>query len=199
MKIQSAQFLLSAPDLSACPEPGRAEVAFIGRSNVGKSSLINLLTRQKDLAKVSATPGKTKLINFFTINDAWHLVDLPGYGYAQVARVDRARFSRTVAEYLERRENLRWVFVLIDSRLSPQPIDLAFLHWLAGRNAPFSLIFTKTDKIKPSALIKAQEVFLESLAEFVEGAPDIFATSTKTGEGRDKILGFIDEALKEQD
>ncbi|MFZ4681269.1 MAG: ribosome biogenesis GTP-binding protein YihA/YsxC [Terrimicrobiaceae bacterium] len=198
MKIQSAVFELSAPDLKSCPDSDLLEVAFIGRSNVGKSSLINLLTGQKDLAKVSATPGKTKLINFFLINGGWHLVDLPGYGYAKVSQRDRREFSKAIADYLERRPNLRWVFVLIDSRLSPQAIDLEFLHWLAGRSVPFSLIFTKTDKLKAKALQENIATFLESLATVCEGTPDVLTSSAKTRDGRAQILGYIQDCLTEE-
>ncbi len=197
MKIPSAVFALSAPDLKSCPDSALLEVAFIGRSNVGKSSLINLLTGQKDLAKVSATPGKTKLINFFLINNAWHLVDLPGYGYAKVSQRDRREFSKAIADYLENRPNLRWVFVLIDSRLSPQAIDLEFLHWLAGRSVPFSLVFTKTDKLKARALQENIARFLASLATVCEGTPDILTSSSKTRDGRTQILGYIQDCLTE--
>ena len=198
MKIQSAVFQMSAPDLKSCPDSDRLEVAFSGRSNVGKSSLITLLTGQKDLAKVSATPGKTKLINFFLINTAWHLVDLPGYGYAKVSQRDRREFSEAIADYLERRPNLRWVFVLIDSRLSPQAIDLEFLHWLAGRSAPFALIFTKTDKLKAKALQENIAAFLARLATVCEGTPDVLKSSAKTRDGRAQILGFIQDRLAEE-
>ncbi len=164
MQIRSAIFQSSAPDLASCPESDRSEIAFIGRSNVGKSSLINMLTGQKGLAKVSATPGKTKLINFFLINDRWHLVDLPGYGYAKVSQRDRGTFSIAIAEYLEDRPNLQHVFVLIDSRLPPQAIDLEFLEWMTARARPFSLVFTKADKLKPNPA-EAQHRHLPGSAE----------------------------------
>lgn len=170
------------------------EVALIGRSNVGKSSLINMLTQRKDLALVSATPGKTKLINFFLINDAWHLVDLPGYGYAKVALADRAAFDRIIATYLEQRPSLRQVFVLIDSRLEPQAIDLAFLQWLSGTNTPFSLIFTKADKMKPRALEENIRVFMEALT-FCETPPQKFISSAKERLGAKEILGFTGSIL----
>lgn len=189
VQIKSAIFKTSAPDLKTCPEPGVPEVALIGRSNVGKSSLINLLTRKKDLALVSATPGKTKLINFFLINNAWHLVDLPGYGYAKAALSDRAAFDRLIATYLEQRPSLRHVFVLIDSRLSPQAIDLAFLQWLSGVGTPFSLIFTKADKLKPRALQENVDTFMKALT-FCD-PPQKFISSSKDGLGRGEILGFI--------
>jgi len=195
VNIHSAVFEISAPDLKSCPETDRPEVAFIGRSNVGKSSLINLLTNQKGLAKVSATPGKTKLINFFLINGNWNLVDLPGYGYAKVSQRDRREFSKAIAGYLEHRPNLRGVFVLIDSRLSPQAIDLEFLQWTAERGVPFVLIFTKTDKLKPKALERNIATFLESLATVCEGTPEYLVSSSVTREGRKEILNLIEDSF----
>lgn len=195
MRINQAAFLLSAPDLATCPATDRPEFAFIGRSNVGKSSLINLLTGRKDLAKVSATPGKTKLINFFAINAGWHLVDLPGYGYAKVAQRHRNEFSQAIAEYLSQRENLRHTFVLIDSRLEPQRIDLEFLTWLAGVGIPFSLVFTKADKLKPKELRKNADVFRQALLDACGAAPLSFVTSSKDRVGRGDILGHIGDAL----
>lgn len=189
---------MSSPDLATCPETDRAEFAFIGRSNVGKSSLINMLTRKKDLAKVSATPGKTKLINFFTINESWCLVDLPGYGYAQVARKDRAKFSSFVSDYLKHRPNLRGTFVLIDSRLEPQKIDLDFVHWMVGCGIPFVLVFTKADKLKESAAQKNIDAFLSELKEISEDAPVVLLSSSKDGSGRSAILGLITSALAEE-
>jgi len=198
MKIQSAVFEMSSPDLKTCPDSDLWEVALIGRSNVGKSSLINLLTGQKDLAKVSATPGKTKLINFFLINGSWNLVDLPGYGYAKVSQRDRREFSKAIAGYLEHRPNLRRVFVLIDSRLSPQAIDLEFLHWLSGREVPFSLIFTKVDKLKARALQENIAGFLAALSGVCEGAPEVLVSSAKSREGRVEILRAIQECWEEE-
>ena len=195
MQIKSATFLLSSPDLHGCPDSPFSEFAFIGRSNVGKSSMINMLTNKRDLAKVSATPGKTKLINFFTINDSWSLVDLPGYGYAKVAVRHRTEFNKFVADYLTHRENLRCTFVLIDSRLTPQPIDLEFLTWLAGAGVPFVLVFTKTDKLKSNALQKNMTAFLEALSTSAGVTPQTFTSSAKERKGRSEILGFIDAAL----
>lgn len=194
MQIKSASFKTSAPELNSCPEPNLPEFALIGRSNVGKSSLINLLTRKKDLALVSATPGKTKLINFFQINNAWMLVDLPGYGYAKVALSDRAAFDRLISSYLEKRESLKQVFVLIDSRLSPQAIDLAFVQWLSGVGTPFSLIFTKADKLKPRALQENVQTFMDALT-FCAEPPRKFISSAKDGLGRGEILGHIGSLL----
>jgi GTP-binding protein len=190
VQIKSAIFKASAPDLKSCPEPKWPELALIGRSNVGKSSLINLLTRKKDLALVSATPGKTKLINFFLVNDAWLLVDLPGYGYAKVALADRAAFDRLISSYLQQRPSLRHVFVLIDSRLNPQAIDLAFLQWLTEIGTPFSVIFTKADKLKPRALQENVETFMNALT-FCEKPPQKFISSAKAGTGRAEILAFV--------
>jgi GTP-binding protein len=146
MKIKSAVFKMSAKNLEAAPDWERPEFAFIGRSNVGKSSMINMLSNREGLAKVSATPGKTQLLNFFIMNEHWSLVDLPGYGYAKVAKSEKINFNESVGDYLEHRENLRQVFVLIDSRLPPQPIDLDFVTWLGDCGVPFSLVFTKADK-----------------------------------------------------
>lgn len=195
MKINSATFLISAPDLNSCPESDLEEFAFIGRSNVGKSSMINMLTGRKDLAKVSATPGFTKLINFFTINNEWSLVDLPGYGYAKVAQRHRTEFNKAVAEYLERRTNLRCTFVLIDSRLSPQRMDLEFLGWLSNCGLPFALIFTKADKISAKALRDSMAAFMASLAEVSGAQPQAFTSSSKLRLGRPEILGFIADSL----
>ena len=198
MIIRSATLLLSAPDLATCPESDRLEFAFIGRSNVGKSSLVNMLTRSKGLAKVSSTPGKTRLINFFTINETWTLVDLPGYGYAKVARQDRARFSSFVADYLQHRPNLRGTFVLLDSRLPPQKLDLDFLHWMVGCGLPFLLVFTKTDKLTRSAAQANIDAFLEKFREISEEVPMILMSSAKDGVGRTEILGAIASAMEEE-
>lgn len=196
MKITSATFAISAPDLKSCPEPTLPEVAFIGRSNVGKSSMINLLTSRRDLAKVSATPGKTRMINFFEVNGAWMLVDLPGYGYAQASHADREEFGKAAAGYLEHRENLRRVFVLVDSRLAPQRLDLACAYWLADRAVPFSLIFTKADKLKAGALKKNIAAFMASLAETCDIVPAVFVSSSKDGTGRAAILAAIGATIE---
>ncbi len=192
MKIKSADFHDSAPNLGACPNWNLPEFAFIGRSNVGKSSLINLLTERKSLAMVSATPGKTKLINLFRINGNWCLVDLPGYGYAKVAQQDKHEFNQAVADYIENRPNLATVFVLIDSRIEPQRIDLDFIAWLAGCEVPFALVFTKTDKQSPTKTRAAIEAFLAAAADFLpEPAPPIFACSSVSKDGRTEILAHI--------
>jgi GTP-binding protein len=195
MKINSADFELSAPDLKSCPEWALPEFAFIGRSNVGKSSLINLLTSRRALAKVSVTPGKTQLINFFVVNGRWSLVDLPGYGYAEVSRKDRNAFNQAVGDYLEKRKNLFHCFVLIDSRLPPQKIDLEFLQWLVDCATPFSLIFTKTDKVSSSELEKNVAAFRRAMAEWCEEAPPVLTSSAKTKAGYMEILDAIEAIL----
>ncbi len=192
MKIKSALFVTSATELKSCPQfPVRPEFAFIGRSNVGKSSLINLLTEKRDLAKVSATPGKTRLINFFCINDSWHLVDLPGYGFAKVSKTESADFSLAVANYLEKREALRCTFVLIDSMLPPQKIDMQFLRWMNECSLPHAIIFTKTDRQSATATRKSIAAFLEVLKELNIEPPTLISSSSKDGAGRGEILTQI--------
>ena len=198
MKITSAVFQSSSPDLATCPESDLPEFAFIGRSNVGKSSLINMLTRQEGLAKVSRVPGKTRLINFFTINSTWSLVDLPGYGYAKVGKKERSSFSAFVAEYLQRRPNLLGTFVLIDCRLSPQKLDLEFLRWMVGCGLPFVIAFTKADKLTEKAAQKNIDAFLVSLRDIGEEPPDYVLSSSKSDAGRAEILGLIASALDEK-
>ena len=192
MKIKSALFEVSAPNLAACPPATLPEFAFIGRSNVGKSSLINLLAERRDLAKVSATPGKTRLINFFRINDAWRLVDLPGYGYAKVGKEQRADFNEAVADYIEHRENLSGVFVLIDSRLPPQRIDLEFLRWLSECDVSFALVFTKADKQSAQQTRNKIDLFKQSVSEWRATFPIFFVTSTESKIGRSEILAFVE-------
>lgn len=188
MPTPSAQFVLSAPDLQSCPESALPEIALIGRSNVGKSSLVNLLTATKDLAKVSSVPGKTQLINFYLMNRSWHLIDLPGYGYAKVGKKQRSEFSATISDYLVHRPNLRWLFVLLDSRLEPQGIDREFLHWLVARELAFSLVFTKVDKVGASALDHVVNGWKAYLQENYEGLPEIYLTSSSRGTGRNRLL-----------
>lgn len=195
MNISSAIFHCSAPDLDSCPDESLPEFAFIGRSNVGKSSLLNMLTGKDGLARVSPTPGFTKLINIFTINNKWRLVDLPGYGFAQVARQDSARFNEAVLNYLEHRKNLSGVFVLIDSTISPQAIDLEFLKWLTGRSIPLVLVFTKTDRMSASKVKANIAAFTDRIAEWFENLPEIFTCSAKTGAGRNELLEMIDGSL----
>jgi GTP-binding protein len=195
MKIKSATFTVSAPDLQSCPVLALPEFAFIGRSNVGKSSLINLLAEQKNLARVSDLPGKTRLINFFTINGNWSLVDLPGYGYAKIAKSDRLEFNTAVRDYLGQRANLRVVFVLIDSRHPPQEIDLKFIHWLGKHSVPFALVFTKIDKQAAQHSRNTIDQFRAALAGATSEVPAVFATSSTTKSGRSELLGFIAQAL----
>jgi GTP-binding protein len=195
MKIKSAVFETSAPDLKSCPNWNRPEFAFIGRSNVGKSSLINLLAGQRTLALVSDKPGKTKLINFFIMNGSWCLVDLPGYGYASTSKRDRFGFNVAVADYLEHRETLRAVFVLIDSRLPPQQIDLDFLRWLGSCRTPFVLVFTKADKQSVTQTKANTAVFLAKLAEWRAETPVCYVSSSKTKLGRTDVLAHIERVL----
>lgn len=195
MNIASAIFDRSAPDLDSCPEDALPEFAFIGRSNVGKSSLVNLLLGKPDMARVSPVPGFTKLINFFTVNRRWRLVDLPGYGFAQVARKDKAKFNQAVADYLANRPNLHCVFALIDSGLPPQAMDLEFVEWLADNSVPFVLVFTKTDKATPAAVQANITAFTERLASWCEKLPEIHTCSAKARHGRGELLGLIEEVL----
>jgi GTP-binding protein len=198
MKIQTSKFKTSAISFDRCLAPDFPEFAFIGRSNVGKSSLINLLTNKEGLARVSKTPGRTREINFFSINDSWNLVDLPGYGYAKVSKSQRDQFNEFVSDYLLNRETLTGIFVLIDSRHTPQKIDLEFLAWLIEAQLPFALIFTKTDKSKPKLVRKNVGLFLERMKEFSEGDPIYFETSTTTRTGRKEVLKFIETAISKQ-
>jgi len=195
MKITSAEFEISAPDLKSCPNWELPEFAFIGRSNVGKSSLINLLAARRDLAMASGVPGKTKLINFFRLNRNWSLVDLPGYGYAKVATQDKHEFNTAVAAYLEKRPNLATVFVLIDSRLEPQAIDLDFLRWLTGCEVDYALVFTKTDKQSATRTRAAIDTFLAIVADFAAEPPPVFACSAVAKTGREEILAHIARVL----
>ena len=181
MHIKSAIFDLSAPDLDMCPPESLPEFAFIGRSNVGKSSLLNMLSGKKDLARVSITPGFTKLINFFTINNEWYLVDLPGYGFAKVARENSAKFNDAVTNYIAHRPSLACVFVLIDGRHEPQAIDLEFVKWLGDHSTRFVLVFTKTDKTKPLQLKANMELFRAHMALWWEETPAMFSSSAVTG------------------
>lgn len=196
MKITSARFATSFDSVESCPAAVLPEFAFIGRSNVGKSSLINMLCNQAGLAKVSSSPGHTRLINFFVVNEDWCLVDLPGYGYARAPKSERNRFNDFVADYLEFREGLTHVFVLIDSRHDPQKIDIDFVTWLVEKAVPFSLIFTKSDKLKPSKVAANRDLFLTTLSEYVDGQPPTFITSVKDKTGRMDVLSAIREMKK---
>jgi GTP-binding protein len=191
MRVTPAEFVQSSPGLEGCPLDEVPEFAFIGRSNVGKSSLLNLLTGKQGLARVSQTPGCTQLINFFKINGSFRMVDLPGYGYAKVPKGHRVAFQEIIAGYIADRPNLQRVFVLLDSRHEPQKIDLEFLEWLDEVERPFALVFTKTDKLKPSHVKKNTDSFLQALMSFHSATPDVFLTSSKTRDGKREILGFI--------
>lgn len=195
MQIKSAVFSISAKNLKAAPDWDYLEFAFIGRSNVGKSSMINMLSHKDGLAKVSATPGKTQLLNFFIMNEAWSLVDLPGYGYAKIAKSEKINFNESVGDYLEGRGNLRRVFVLIDSRLPPQRIDIDFVNWLGECGVPFALVFTKTDKQSASKSQATVSGFLQAMPEHLAGVPPVILSSSKDGTGRIAILKLIEQSL----
>lgn len=191
MEIKTARFIVSNTDVRKCPPPDKPEYAFIGRSNVGKSSLINRLTNKKSLAKTSGSPGKTQLINHFLINEEWYLVDLPGYGYAKVPKKERIKWEQFLRRYLLQRENLYCVFVLIDSRHEAQEVDLKFMEWLGISQIPFSIIFTKTDKLKPDELETNLKNYETELFKTWETMPGYFVSSAETGEGKEEILKFI--------
>ena len=195
VQIKSATFHISARNIEAAPEWQRPEYAFIGRSNVGKSSMINMLSNKAGLAKVSATPGKTQLLNFFVMNEAWSLVDLPGYGFAKVAKNKKINFNESVGDYLETRGNLRRVFTLIDSRIPPQRIDLEFIHWLGETGVPFALVFTKADKQSPTKTQASVDTFLAAMPEHLRGTPPVIVSSSKDRTGRVAILKLIEQGL----
>jgi len=195
MRINNATFTKSAVKLEGCPQSELPEFAFIGRSNVGKSSLINMLTGKAGLARVSKTPGRTRELNFFNIDKSWTLVDLPGYGYAKVSQEMRDQFNEFVSEYILERENLRGIFVLIDSRHEPQKLDLEFVKWLIDCEVPFGLIFTKLDKTKPKLVTKHQKLFVTAMKEWSDGTPVVLQSSAQTGAGRKEVLGYIEQAL----
>jgi len=188
MRIKSAIFETSAPTLADCPEVTMPECAFIGRSNVGKSSLLNMLTGKKDLAKVSATPGHTKMINYFIINNQWRMVDLPGYGFAKVKKEQRDFFHDVIAEYISAREGLACTYVILDATLTPQRIDLEFVQWLLQLRLPFALVFNKTDRGKPNAIKKNIELFQNEMSLWTTAQPQIFPVSAKTGSGAGALV-----------
>lgn len=196
MEIKSAEFVISNSNVKKCPEGNRPEYAFIGRSNVGKSSLINMLTNRKGLAMTSQKPGKTQLINHFLINDAWYLVDLPGYGFAQRGKEGRENIRRIIEDYILEREQLTNLFVLLDCRHEAQKIDLEFMEWLGENGIPFSIIFTKTDKLSRLRLQENMQKYQEKLLENWEELPPIFYSSSEKKEGREEILDYIDEINK---
>jgi GTP-binding protein len=196
MLIKSAEFIISNTDFRKCPQDGKPEYAFIGRSNVGKSSLINMLTNRKGLAMTSSTPGKTLLINHFMINNAWYLVDLPGYGYARRGKEGREKIRLLIEDYILGREEMTNLFVLIDSRHEPQQIDLEFMEWLGENGIPFAIVFTKADKLGSGRLNQNIINYKEKLLESWEELPPIFVTSSEKGEGRDELLDYIDKINK---
>ena len=196
MIIREAKFVISSENVAKCPKPNKPEYAFIGRSNVGKSSLINMLTNNTKLAKTSGTPGKTRLINHFLINDEWYLVDLPGYGYARVSKTDKKKWGVFIRNYLTTRENLYCVFVLIDIRLEPQQIDLDFMEWVGENQIPFVIVFTKADKLKETEIEPAIERYKHKMFEYWVELPHMFVTSAEKAMGRDELLGFIEEVNK---
>lgn len=193
MVIRSAKFVVASPTFQKCPRTTLPEYAFIGRSNVGKSSLINMITGLKALAKVSQTPGKTQLINHFLINDSWYLVDLPGYGYAKVSKSSRKAFSEIITNYILKRDNLHCLFVLVDSRLEPQENDITFINWLGQNHIPFALIFTKTDKINSATLQNNMAIYKKEMLNYWEELPKIFSCSAVTRTGREDIINYIEE------
>jgi len=193
MGITKAEFVISNTDVKKCPGGNLPEYAFIGRSNVGKSSLINMLTDRKQLAKTSQKPGKTQLINHFIINDAWYLVDLPGYGFAQRGKEGRVRIQRIIEDYILERQELTNLFVLIDCRHEPQKIDLEFMEWLGENAIPFAIIFTKTDKISKGRLQENMQAYAAKMLETWEELPPIFTSSSEKKEGRDEIIQYIEE------
>jgi GTP-binding protein len=195
VNISSAIFDCSAANSDSYPDESLPEFAFIGRSNVGKSSLLNMLAGEQGLARVSLTPGFTKLINTFTMNECWRLVDLPGYGFAQGARMHRTRFNQAVLDYLEHRTNLCLVFALIESGLTPQAIDLEFVKWLVAHEVPFVLVFAKTDKVSAETMQSNIAAFTAQISPWFEKLPAVFTCSARTGQGRQELLGVVDEQM----
>ncbi|MCL5130072.1 MULTISPECIES: ribosome biogenesis GTP-binding protein YihA/YsxC [unclassified Algibacter] len=193
MHIKSAEFVMSNSEVEKCPKSRLPEYAFIGRSNVGKSSLINMLTSRKSLAKTSGRPGKTQLINHFLINSNWHLVDLPGYGYARVSKSSKKVFQKFITNYFGQREQLVTAFVLVDIRHTPQPVDSDFMKWLGENGIPFSIIFTKADKLRPKAIENHVEAYKNILLETWAEMPNYFITSSSKDIGKDEVLGYINE------
>ena len=202
MEIKTAEFVISAPTCARCPDDNKPEYAFIGRSNVGKSSLINMLCRNKKLAKTSATPGKTLLINHFIINKEWYLVDLPGYGYAKRSKTEIAKLDQMIRGYILQRQQLVNVFVLVDVRLEPQNIDIEFINWLGQSSIPFTIVFTKADKLPVTRVQSNVAAYKRKLSETWEEMPPMFITSSEKRDGRDELLDYIDsinKQLKEAD
>ncbi len=196
MIIKSAKFLQSCDSYLKCPKPDKPEYAFIGRSNVGKSSLINVISQTKGLARISTKPGKTQIINHFIINDSWYLVDLPGFGYAKVSKDKKGLWEKFITEYIVKRTNLMCVFVLVDSRLEPQVIDVDFMEWLALDDIPFVIAFTKTDKLSKNELAQSIDRYKKYLQGTWENFPEYFITSAQERKGKDEILAYIEETNK---
>lgn len=195
MNIITADFLCSNTDYRSCPPSDKPEFAFIGRSNVGKSSLINMITSRKGLAKTSGTPGKTQLINHFLINNTWYLVDLPGYGFAKASQTSREKWEKMIRNYLINRENLLTTLVLIDSRLKLQLIDIEFMQWMGEHHLPFALIFTKTDKLTKNELASNLSAYKKKLLDYWEELPPLIITSAESTHGKDDVLNYLDEAI----
>lgn len=193
MIVKDARFVVSNTEVAKCPKSDLPEYAFIGRSNVGKSSLINMLTNQKNLAKISGKPGKTRLINHFIINGNWYLVDLPGYGYAKISKSERKKWEQMIRQYLLKRKNLLGVFVLVDARHEPQNADLEFMQWLGESQVPFVMVFTKTDKLTPKEQAEYQQKYADKMLETWEETPLMFESSAETGIGKEEILAFIEQ------
>jgi len=193
MEVKKAEFVMSSPDVKKCPAPGRNEYAFIGRSNVGKSSLINMLANRKDLAKTAAKPGKTQLINHFLMNGEWYMVDLPGYGYARTSKSSRGTFEKLIRDYILKRENLICLFVLVDSRHEPLQIDLEFMEWLGENGVPFVMVFTKADKLTATQRAKCIDDYHRVMLDSWETTPLAFVTSSEKRLGREEVLDYIDE------
>ena len=199
MKITKAEFICSNTRVDLCPQEAIPEYAFIGRSNVGKSSLINMLVERKKLAKTSSTPGKTRLINHFKINDQWFLCDLPGYGYAKVSKKERESFAKMIEKYATQRTNLVCFFVLVDARIPPQQLDLDFIEWLGDSNLPFVIVFTKVDKINQTGKSKNLEMLKKELLQSWDELPLIFETSATKGTGKEQVMEFIEDTNKKLD
>lgn len=198
MEIKQAEFVSSVADVAKCPIPDKPEFAFIGRSNVGKSSLLNALTNRKNLAKTSNKPGKTQTINHFIINENWYLVDLPGYGYAVASKEKRAGFGKIIENYVLKRENLHCLFILLDARLDPQKIDLEFIQWVGEKEIPLCLVLTKADKLTKNQLNRNIRIYETTLSRYWDELPSMLVTSAVTRQGKDDVLSFIEKALAQQ-
>lgn len=195
MNIVTADFVCSNTDVKKCPTPDKPEFAFIGRSNVGKSSLINAITNRKGMAKTSGTPGKTQVINHFIINNSWFLVDLPGYGFAKTAKTNREKWEKMIRDYLQNRTSLLVTFVLVDARLQPQAIDLEFMTWMGTHQLPFVIVFTKSDKLTKNELNRNVALYSKKLLETWDETPRMFITSSESFQGKEELLQYIEETI----